>query len=969
MTTIDFPNSPSDGYVYTFGNKSWQWNATGNYWFAVSTTVGYVGSLGYTGSSGAYAALGYTGSQGALGYAGSKGDIGYAGSQGVIGYSGSKGDIGYTGSQGYSGSQGVVGYAGSFGSLGYTGSFGNTGFTGSQGFVGYTGSFGSLGYTGSTGVGYTGSQGVDGFIGHDGYTGSIGFTGSVGAGYTGSKGDLGYTGSTGAGYVGSQGDLGYTGSFGNTGYTGSYGPIAGSDQQIIFNDNGYANGSPGLVFIKSSNTLSVNGSMYISGNIYITGNVTTFAANNLDIVDNMIYLNSNSNFANPDIGFAANYNDGIYHHTGFFRDHTNGRWKIFENYLPEPQASQYIDQSNQTFRYADFQANTIYANSVSTNTLLTTGSTTFNQTVTIANNINLIANGSSGSAGYVLAVNSTGGTFWSTIATLSGAGGFSNGQSITVNTFNASGTSTFNANLTVNAISTFNSNVVVSNTSTITSQNYIFTSNAMTLATNSFTTYATTLNSSQYIGIGSGTASILACGNGYGFVIEFFIKFNTLSTTSTMTPLYYDDTSGGGRPGSYWFYANTTAMASGQGNYAAGTWTLPNLSLTTGVWYHMAWIGQNNDMYWAINGTVYDLNTTPGNGNFGTSYPYTISGLYNLSNASYSNIRIISNNNIYSINGFVPPTGPLNAPPGTALLNFQSSTFNDSITGSALTTTGSPTLSSTTINQFPVANNNLISGAINNGNAFFRTITSNYIQTPKFIAYGSNGAITTTTISNGFITVGSSTTNTTINATAFAINGNILPSNNYFTANFVSNNYLSTANLVFSGNVSIQNTITIGNSSVYTLYTSNYITIGNTTVNTTINTTAFSLSNSTISNAIVTPIQTLTVAMTDEITPISTGNKLTMRAPYAMKLVSPYIRPSLTTTGSTTTTVDITSGGTSIFSTTPTLPSGISSNTGPALMSATGLATIADDTQLVFSVSTAGTSATGLKVNIYYVKV
>jgi hypothetical protein len=177
------------------------------------------------------------------------------------------------------------------------------------------------------------------------------------------------------------------------------------------------------------------------------------------------------------------------------------------------------------------------------------------------------------------------------------------------------------------------------------------------------------------------------------------------------------------------------------------------------------------------------------------------------------------------------------------------------------------------------------------------------------------------------------------------------PSDIISSSGFVSNSYLYYSNLLFTGNIS-------------------FISTTSSISNTSINSTAFSVSNSTITGAIVTPIQTLTVALSDEVSsPFTTGTKLTMRAPYALKLVSPYVRSSLTTTGTTTTTIDIQAGGTSIFSTQPTLNSGISSNTGPAAMSATGLATIADDTQLNFSISAAGTGAAGLKVTLYYVKV
>jgi hypothetical protein len=86
MAIANFPNNPNVNDIYTNENRSWTWN--GRFWQATSTTVGYAGSTGYTGSTGA----GYTGS---VGYAGSA-SPGYAGS---IGYSGSVG-AGYTGSSG-----------------------------------------------------------------------------------------------------------------------------------------------------------------------------------------------------------------------------------------------------------------------------------------------------------------------------------------------------------------------------------------------------------------------------------------------------------------------------------------------------------------------------------------------------------------------------------------------------------------------------------------------------------------------------------------------------------------------------------------------------------------------------------------------------------------------------------------------------------------------------------------------------
>jgi hypothetical protein len=62
---------------------------------------------------------------------------------------------------------------------------------------------------------------------------------------------------------------------------------------------------------------------------------------------------------NPDLGFAGGYNDGTYHHAGLFRDASDGIWKFFYNYQPEPDASPYIDTANATFRIASLTANLI----------------------------------------------------------------------------------------------------------------------------------------------------------------------------------------------------------------------------------------------------------------------------------------------------------------------------------------------------------------------------------------------------------------------------------------------------------------------------------------------------------------------------------------------------------------------------------------------------------------------------------
>lgn len=112
--------------------------------------------------------------------------------------------------------------------------------------------------------------------------------------------------------------------------------------------------------------------------------------------------------ANPDLGFAGGYDDGTYAHAGFFRDATDGRFKVFDGYGPEPGV--FIDTSDPSFQLADMQAETFYGalsgNASTASKLLTartitlngdlSGSVSFdgsaNVTITTSINANTITN-------------------------------------------------------------------------------------------------------------------------------------------------------------------------------------------------------------------------------------------------------------------------------------------------------------------------------------------------------------------------------------------------------------------------------------------------------------------------------------------------------------------------------------------------------------------------------------------------
>jgi len=95
---------------------------------------------------------------------------------------------------------------------------------------------------------------------------------------------------------------------------------------------------------------------------------------------------------NPDLGWAAGYNDGSYAHAGFFRDASDGRFKVFDSYILEPDEDVFIDTTHASFSLSEIEAENFYGDLIgnaSTATVLetprtlsisgdATGSQTFN---------------------------------------------------------------------------------------------------------------------------------------------------------------------------------------------------------------------------------------------------------------------------------------------------------------------------------------------------------------------------------------------------------------------------------------------------------------------------------------------------------------------------------------------------------------------------------------------------------------
>lgn len=152
------------------------------------------------------------------------------------------------------------------------------------------------------------------------------------------------------------------GSYANSAYSTANSATTSASQadQRAVTSGAYANAAFAAANAKfSTSGGTISGDVVVTGNLSVSGNVFQVDATNLSVEDNMIYLNANNTTANPDLGFAGNYNDGSYHHAGMFRDATDGTWKFFYNYDPEPDASPYIDTSHASFRIANITANLI----------------------------------------------------------------------------------------------------------------------------------------------------------------------------------------------------------------------------------------------------------------------------------------------------------------------------------------------------------------------------------------------------------------------------------------------------------------------------------------------------------------------------------------------------------------------------------------------------------------------------------
>jgi hypothetical protein len=240
--------------------------------------------------------------------------------------------------------------------------------------------------------------------------------------------------------------------------------------------------------------------------------------------------------------------------------------------------------------------------------------------------------------------------------------------------------------------------------------------------------YSTQFNASQSLTVATSTAFGYGTGD---FTIEFWIYLNVLtaqnilsnwSTNTTISPYIYYQAGVG-----ITYYLN-----------GANIINTPQLS--TGIWYHFAFVKASGISKIYLNGTQsgssytdnnnYGTSNPLGIGDYFTSYP-TLSGTSRL-NGYISNVRIVKGVAVYT-NNFTVPSSPL------AITQSASGAYIQAITGTqtSLLTCNGPTIIDGSTNAFTITNN----GSAPVSTAIVPTFTNVTItrksQTQTFLTSGS----------------------------------------------------------------------------------------------------------------------------------------------------------------------------------------------------------------------------------------
>jgi len=557
----------------------------------------------------------------------------------------------------------------------------------------------------------------------------------------------------------------FTNIFASSGLVVGANIIANTTQITVGNNSVYTTINSTAVNTGTFNTTgnaSISGALTVSGNLTIGGNVTVIGANNLSVVDNMIYLNSNSINSNPDIGFAANYNDGIYHHTGLFRDHATGVWKVFDGYLPEPDASPYIDQTNNSFNIAPFQANNLYVGN--TTTYGTINATNFSG---ISNNSTYL-NGQLASY-YTNATNITTGTLPDarhSSAIVNTSGNFTIGGNLALQGTN----NYFTAGLFVGA------NVVINTTMVAVGNGTVYTNTtagqiSISGATINATNYSGTANNANNLG---GAAASVYVNTSANFTVAGNINFT--GTNNYFSALYVGANS----------VVNTTTHFVGNAtvntNITAGQVSISGVTVNSTIYQGTANNSNNlngQPASYYTNATNITTGTLPyaqlGANVVNTSAAFTITGTQTFQAnliVGNSTINVATTNSSITINA--GNTAVLNGSSlavGNATVNAVVNTNGFFVNGSAIYT------NATNLTTGTLPDARLSSAVVNTSGNF--TVSGNINFTGTNTNFGTVYAGVNSYINTTSHFVGNSTVNTNITAGQISLSGVTINSTSY----------------------------------------------------------------------------------------------------------------------------------------------------------------------------------------------
>ena len=112
----------------------------------------------------------------------------------------------------------------------------------------------------------------------------------------------------------------------NTGVTS----LAGTTNQIT------ASASTGGITLSLPTTLTAPGDFTVTGNLYVQGTAVTLDTASITLEDPLVKLGNANPTDSLDIGFYGQYTSAGTKYAGLFRDHTDGKFRLFSGLATDP---------------------------------------------------------------------------------------------------------------------------------------------------------------------------------------------------------------------------------------------------------------------------------------------------------------------------------------------------------------------------------------------------------------------------------------------------------------------------------------------------------------------------------------------------------------------------------------------------------------------------------------------------------